>query len=118
MYLNKGENDGTAWKTERQTAVITGGATGMGRATALAFAQEGATVSIFDFNKEQGQKTVQIIADQGGQAGFFHCDVTKADDIDTAFDASGARFGACNVLFNHAGYLATRTKQWLSSTKL
>ena len=96
-------------KLDGKTAVITGGATGMGRATALLFAQEGATVSIFDINEEEGRKTVQMILDQGGKAGFFHCDVTRADDIDAAFEASVAAFGAYNVLFNHAGSIIVKS---------
>ncbi len=96
-------------RLEGKTAVIAGGATGMGRATALLFAQEGATVSIFDINDDEGQKTAQMIRDQGGKAKFFHCDVTSARDIDTAFDTSVAEFGAYNVLFNHAGSIIVKS---------
>ncbi|WP_298850285.1 SDR family NAD(P)-dependent oxidoreductase [uncultured Ruegeria sp.] len=96
-------------KLEGKTAVITGGASGMGRATALLFAQEGAAVSIFDINDEEGQKTVQMIRDQGGKASYFHCDVTKADDIDAAFEASVAEFGSYDVLFNHAGSIIVKS---------
>ncbi len=96
-------------RLEGKTAVITGGALGMGRATALLFAQEGATVSIFDINDEEGQKTVQVIRDQGGKAGHFHCDVTKADEIDAAFEACVAEFGPYNVLFNHAGSIIVKS---------
>ncbi len=96
-------------RLEGKTAVITGGATGMGRATALLFAQEGATVSVFDINDDEGQKTAQMIRDQGGQAKFFHCDVTSARDIDTAFDACVAEFGAYDVLFNHAGSIIVKS---------
>ena len=54
-----------------KVAVITGGATGMGRATALAFAEEGAKVSIFDIQDEEGRKTVQMIRDAGGARGVW-----------------------------------------------
>ncbi len=96
-------------KLEGKTAVITGGASGMGRATALLFAQEGAAVSIFDINDEEGQKTVKMIRDQGGKASYFHCNVTKADDIDAAFEASVAEFGSYDVLFNHAGSIIVKS---------
>ncbi|MFK7939970.1 MAG: SDR family NAD(P)-dependent oxidoreductase [Roseovarius sp.] len=89
-------------------AVITGGATGMGRATALAFAKEGAKVSIFDIQDAEAEKTVQMIQDAGGEAAFFHADVTKDDQINAAFDAAIARFGAYNVLFNHAGSIIVK----------
>ena len=89
-------------------AVITGGAAGMGRATALAFAEEGATVSIFDIQDEAGEETAEQIRKAGGKAAFFKCDVTKAAEIDAAFDASIAKFGTYNVLFNHAGSIIVK----------
>lgn len=81
----------------------------MGRSTALAFANEGATVSIFDINAAEAEKTVKMIHDAGGTAAFFQCDVTKADDVDKAFDASVAEFGSYNVLFNHAGSIIVKS---------
>ncbi|MDQ2092438.1 SDR family NAD(P)-dependent oxidoreductase [Marimonas arenosa] len=84
-------------------AVITGGAAGMGRETALTFAREGAKVSIFDIQDDLGAETVSMITEMGGDAAFFHCDVTKAAEIDTAFAAAIDTFGPYNVLFNHAG---------------
>lgn len=86
-----------------KTAVITGGAAGMGRETALRFAREGARVSIFDIQEEAGLETVQMIRDAGGHAAFFQCDVTSADQIDAAFAGAIDAFGPYNVLFNHAG---------------
>ena len=86
-----------------KTAVITGGATGMGRATALAFAEEGARVSIFDIQDEEGKKTVDMIRGAGGEAAFFHADVTRDTEINSAFDAALETFGPYNILFNHAG---------------
>lgn len=89
-------------------AIITGGATGMGRATALAFAEEGAKVSILDIQVAEGQKTVQMIRDAGGEAAFFEADVTRDDQINAAFDGAVETFGPYNVLFNHAGSIIVK----------
>jgi len=86
-----------------KVAVITVGAAGMGRAASLAFAHEGAKVSIFDIQDEAGAETVRMIRAAGGDAAFFRCDVTKPDQIDAAFAGAIEAFGPYNVLFNHAG---------------
>ena len=91
-----------------KVAVITGGATGMGRATALAFAEEGAKVSIFDIQDEEGRKTVQMIRDAGGEATFFLANVTQDEEINAAFDAALEAFGPYNILFNHAGTIIVK----------
>ena len=91
-----------------KVAVITGGATGMGRATALAFAEEGAKVSIFDIQDDEGRKTVQMIRNAGGEAAFFHADVTRDEEINAAFEAALATFGPYNILFNHAGTIIVK----------
>ncbi len=91
-----------------KNAVITGGATGIGRATALMFAEEGAKVSIFDIQDEEGQKTVDMICENGGEAAFFHADVTKDVEINAAFDGAIETFGPYNVLFNHAGTIIVK----------
>lgn len=99
---------GRPGRLEGKVAVITGGAAGMGRATALAFSAEGAKVSIFDVQDAEGLKTVQMIEDAGGEAAYFKADVTKADQIDAAFDEAIDRFGPYNVLFNHAGTIIVK----------
>ncbi len=105
--MSSSTNSG-AGRLAGKVAVITGGATGMGRATALAFADHGAKVSIFDIQEQEGEKTAQMIRDAGGEAVFIRADVTKADDIDHAFDAAVKAFGPYNVLFNHAGTIIVK----------
>lgn len=89
-------------------AVITGGAAGMGRATALAFADEAATVAILDIQQEAGEETVQMIREKGGTAEFILTDVSKAAQVDAAFDRVNEIFGSYNVLFNHAGTITVK----------
>jgi NAD(P)-dependent dehydrogenase (short-subunit alcohol dehydrogenase family) len=95
-------------RLDGKVAVITGGSTGIGRSTALAFAREGAKVSLFDIQVEEGQKTVEMIRKSGGKAEFFQADVTKADQIDRAFDGAIAAYGPYNILFNHAGTIIVK----------
>ncbi len=89
-------------------AVITGGASGIGRATALAFGREGAKVSIFDIQCDAGRETVEMIRAAGGEAAFFQADVTKADQIDQALDGAVETFGPYDALFNHAGSIIVK----------
>ncbi len=89
-------------------AVITGGAAGMGRATSLAFAREGASVAILDIQQEAGEEVVQLIRQKGGTAEFFETDVSDARQVDAAFDRVIETFGAYNVLFNHAGTITVK----------
>lgn len=89
-------------------AVITGGAAGMGRATSLAFADEGATVAILDIQKEAGEEVVQLIREKGGTAEFIQTDVSSAAQVDAAFDRVNEVFGSYNVLFNHAGTITVK----------
>jgi len=91
-----------------KTAVITGGAAGMGRTTSLAFANEGATVAILDIQKAAGEEVVQLIRQNGGSAEFFETDVSDAQQVDAAFDRVIETFGAYNVLFNHAGTITVK----------
>ncbi len=97
-----------AGRLEGKIAVISGGAAGMGRTTSLAFANEGATVAIFDIQKEAGEEVVQIIRANGGSAEFIETDVTDASQVDAAFDRVNEVFGGYNVLFNHAGTIIVK----------
>jgi NAD(P)-dependent dehydrogenase (short-subunit alcohol dehydrogenase family) len=107
----KVELEGTGPAAERlagKTAVITGGAAGIGRATALAFARQGAAVAILDIQTDAGEDVAQQIRDSGGKATFIQADVTDAGQVDRAFDEIAATFGPYNVLFNHAGTITVR----------
>jgi len=89
-------------------AIITGGAAGMGRATSLAFANEGAAVAILDIQKGAGEEVVQLIRQNGGTADFIETDVSDALQVDAAFDRVIDTFGPYNVLFNHAGTITVK----------
>ena len=86
-------------------ALITGGASGIGRATALLFAREGAAVVVADLNQADGQAVVQEIQESGGTALFVRCDVSRADDCQGAVERSVARLGGLEILFNGAGII-------------
>ena len=88
---------------ESKVALVTGGAAGIGRATALAFAREGAKVVIADINVAGGEETVKLIRDAGGQVIFIKTDVTKAEEVKAMADKAVEAFGQLNCAFNNAG---------------
>lgn len=98
----------TGGRLAGKTAVITGGAAGIGRTTALMFAREGARVVIIDIQEAAGRETVGMIAKAGGSAHFLLADVSKADQVTGAFDAIKAEIGRYDVLFNHAGTIIVK----------
>jgi 3-oxoacyl-[acyl-carrier protein] reductase len=86
-----------------RSAVITGGGSGIGRATAVLFAREGARVVIADRDERGGQETEAMIVNAGGQARFIPTDVTRAADVQVMLDLAVREFGGVDVLFNNAG---------------
>lgn len=88
-----------------KTAIVTGGASGIGKATALLLAQEGAAVVIADINPEQGKLTEQEINAAGGRAVFAPCNVAKAEDCQRVVQTAVERFGSLDILFNNAGII-------------
>jgi NAD(P)-dependent dehydrogenase (short-subunit alcohol dehydrogenase family) len=86
-----------------KVAIITGGSSGIGRATALLFAQEGARVAIFDLDDVGGQQTIEEIQAVGGTASFVRTDVSVARDIEAAVKRTVEEFGRLDVIFNGAG---------------
>jgi NAD(P)-dependent dehydrogenase (short-subunit alcohol dehydrogenase family) len=87
-----------------KTVLITGGATGIGRAAALAFAREGASVMIGDID-DRAAETVSLIEAAGGKAAFKHADVSDADAMTALVNHTAARFGGMHMAFNNAGVL-------------
>jgi NAD(P)-dependent dehydrogenase (short-subunit alcohol dehydrogenase family) len=88
-----------------KTALITGGAGGIGRATALLFAREGAAVGIVDLDQERGQEVVREISIAGGRAIFERADVTRAADCRRVVERTVREFGGIDILFNNAGII-------------
>src|SRR6267154_2684814 len=86
-----------------KVAFITGATSGIGRATAIAFAQEGASVVVADISEEGVQQTARLIEDLGSRALAVICDVRKSDDVKAAVDQAVAAFGHIDVAFNNAG---------------
>lgn len=87
-----------------QTAVVTGAASGIGRATAQALAREGAHVIVADIDADGGEATAATIRAQGHQATFMHVDMTDAASVAAFGAAAQASFGAIDVLVNAAGW--------------
>ncbi len=90
-------------------AIITGAASGIGRATAFLFAREGARVAVVDLNEEEGKKVAQKINDEGGQAIFVRCDVTNLSDCQHAVQETTQKLGGVEILFNNAGVIRRAT---------
>lgn len=86
-----------------KTAIVTGAATGLGRATALAFAQAGANVVVADVAAEAGEDTAHAIAAAGGRALFVRTDVSNGDDVARMVATAVAEYGSVDCAFNNAG---------------
>ena len=82
---------------------MTGAANGIGRAAALAFAREGASVVVADVSEQGNQETARLIEADGGRALAVRCDVTRAEDVKAALDKTIETFGRLDYAFNNAG---------------
>jgi len=88
-----------------RVAFVTGGGSGIGRETALAFAAAGASVTVADVTRDAGEETAALIAGSGGTAQFVPCDVTDSGAVQAAIGATLSRFGRLDCAFNNAGIL-------------
>ena len=90
-------------RLQDKVAIITGGASGIGRVTAHRFAEEGATALIWDLNDEKGQAVVKEIEDKGGKAEYFSVNTADYTAVEAAAQQIHQKYGAIHVLVNNAG---------------
>ena len=102
-----------------KAALITGGANGIGRATALLFAREGARVAAADLNLEGAEETAAMIREAGGEAVVLAVEVSEAAQVEAMLDAAVEAFGRIDCAFNNAGigpanidHFGRRTHEW------
>jgi NAD(P)-dependent dehydrogenase (short-subunit alcohol dehydrogenase family) len=86
-----------------KVAFVTGAASGIGRATALAFARAGASVAVADVSEKGNQETARLVEEQGGPALAVRCDVTRTEEVKAALDKTIEVFGRLDFAFNNAG---------------
>jgi len=92
-----------------KVAIITGGGSGIGRATAELFAREGAKVVVADYNADLGEETAQAIREAGGDALFVAVDVSDSVQVQYMVQATLDAYGPVDILFNNAGILVFGT---------
>jgi NAD(P)-dependent dehydrogenase (short-subunit alcohol dehydrogenase family) len=92
-----------AGRLEGKVALVTGGASGIGRATALTFAREGAKLVVADMNEDGGQQTVHLITEKGGEAIFVRTDVSQAIAVQALISKAVEMYGRLDCAHNNAG---------------
>ncbi len=92
-------------RLENKVAIITGGASGIGQATAERFAREGAAVAVVDVNTDLGEKVADQIRSSNGRAIFIQADVSRADDCQRMIATTEDELGKLDILFNNAGIM-------------
>jgi len=90
-------------RLEGKVALVTGGASGIGRATALTFAKEGAKLIIADMNEDGGHQTVHMITENSGEATFVQVDVSQATAVEAMISQTVETYGRLDCAHNNAG---------------
>jgi NAD(P)-dependent dehydrogenase (short-subunit alcohol dehydrogenase family) len=103
VLRNSFANEAPKKRLQDKVALITGGGTGIGRATALSFAEQGAKIVIADINEKAANETVNLIKERGGESVFTQVDISKAADCERMIKFAESNFKKLNILFNNAG---------------
>jgi NAD(P)-dependent dehydrogenase (short-subunit alcohol dehydrogenase family) len=92
-----------AGRVKDKVALLTGAGSGIGRATALLFASEGARVVVADYNLEGGERTLRAIKEAGGDAIFLAADVSNPSEVEAMVNKAVETYGRLDCAFNNAG---------------
>ncbi len=92
-----------ARRFEKKSVIVTGGGSGIGRATALAFGTEGARLIVADLNETGGEETARLVRERKGEAVFVRTDVSRASDCAAMVERAVALYGRLDIAFNNAG---------------
>ena len=90
-------------RLKNKIAIVTGGASGIGKASSILFAKEGARVVVADISDSAGEEVVKAIKENGGEATFVHCDVTREEQAKNLVVKATEKYGRLDVLYNNAG---------------
>jgi NAD(P)-dependent dehydrogenase (short-subunit alcohol dehydrogenase family) len=115
MHMESGKRHVEQW-FDGKVALVTGGADGIGRASALLFAQRGAKVAVTDIQREAGGETVALIKSQGGEACFIHGDVSSATAVRAIVQETVQRYGRLDCALNNAGIVNPLDGSWDEDT--
>ncbi|MBK7427176.1 MAG: SDR family oxidoreductase [Saprospiraceae bacterium] len=88
---------------ENKTVIITGAASGIGKATAVLFAKQGASIVISDIHEDEGRATTENIVASGGKATFFKTDVTRPEDLESLINFTLKKYNRLDIAVNNAG---------------
>jgi len=104
---------------ENKVALVTGAGSGIGRASSLVLAREGAKVVVSDINATGAEETLSIIKDQGGDGIFVHADVSKSNDVQELISRAVSTYGRLDCAYNNAGiegYMSGRLHEYPEET--
>ena len=100
--INNSKND-VKQMTDQKVAIITGGSSGIGRATAVAIAKDGVKVTVVARRATEGEEPVQLVKEAGSEGIFVRTDVTKEDDVESLVEKTVKVYGRLDYAFNNAG---------------
>ena len=98
---------------KNKVVIVTGGSSGIGKATALAFAKKGAKIAVVDW--KENKEVIALIKELGGDALFIKCDVSKTEDVKAMVAKTIATFGRLDYAFNNAGIEGTSAPTYACS---
>ena len=115
LFADRMEGTNMAGLLEDKVALVTGGSSGIGKRTAIKLAAEGAKVAVADVREAEGNETVRLIEEAGGDGIFVKADVSQERDVQAMVDAAVEAYGRLDCAFNNAGKLTGHKQGWIET---